>query len=250
MLSREEATSSAPNWFDAFRRSWPGQISRPGSWWPYVFGEHETWKGGGPMFVVGADDRDGRPGGYAAYSMKRDPVSGDGRLEVREVVAADPDVSLALWRFLFEVDLITTISAEVGVDDPLRWRLADFRALKVTRESDFLWARILDPVAALSARTYEIEAELVIEVQDAFWPDAAGRFLICGGPGGAEVSRTTREADVVLDVADLGSLYLGGASAVALGRAGRLDERTDGAVAVADGLFGSRSTRPCCTTAF
>jgi len=250
MLSRDEAVGLAPAWFDAFRRGWPGQLSRPETWWPVVFGEKDTWKGGGEQFVVAADDRDGRPGGYATYRVKDVGESSDRRLEVREVVAADPAVAAALWRYLLEVDLVTSIVAEIGVDDPLRWRLADFRALRVVAEEDMLWARIVDPAGALAARRYEREAELVVEVLDPFWPDAAGRYVVAGGAGGAEAERTTRAADLVLDVADLGSLYLGGVSAAALAVAGRIEERSPGAVEVADGFFGSGSTRPCCTTHF
>ncbi|MGZ4716697.1 MAG: GNAT family N-acetyltransferase [Acidimicrobiales bacterium] len=250
LLSREQAVDLAPGWFDAFRRSWPGQVSRPATWWPIVFGEHQTWKGGGGQFVVAAEAADRGPGGYATYRVITDPGSNGRRLEVRELVAADPVVARALWRYLFDVDLVTTIVAEVGVDDPLRWWLADFRAMRVTGERDFLWARIVDPAAALAARRYEREAELVVEVVDGFCPGVAGRYLVAGGPGGAEAERTSRPADLVMDVADLGSLYLGGFSARTLASSGRIDERSAGAVVVADAFFGSSSTRPCCATRF
>ncbi len=247
---REEAVERAPGWFDAFRRSWPGEVSRPASWWPFVFGEKETWRGGGPQFVVGIDDTDHRPGGYAIYRVADGPGPHERRLRVRDFVAADPVVRDQLWQYLLGVDLITTIEADVGLDDALRWRLTDFRALRVTSERDFLWARVMDPAAALAARRYEREAELVVEVVDEARPDVAGRYSVAGGPEGASCERTSAAADLSMDVAELGSLLLGGASARALGEAGRISARSAGALAVADGFFGTTSTRPHCSTPF
>ena len=58
MLSREEAIEAAPAWFEAYRLSRPGEINRPASWWPAVFGEQLTWKGGGPMLIVACEPDD------------------------------------------------------------------------------------------------------------------------------------------------------------------------------------------------
>ncbi len=194
LLSPDEAVERAPAWFDAYRRSWPGEVSRPASWWPYVFGEKETWRGGGPQFVVAVEDTDDRPGGYAIYRVTDGPGPGDRKLRVRELVAADEGVREQLWRYLFGVDLVTVIDADLGVDDPLRWRLTDFRAMRVTGERDFLWARVVDPVAALAARRYEREAELVVEVIDDTRPGGSGRYSVAGGPGGATCERTSAAA--------------------------------------------------------
>jgi predicted acetyltransferase len=250
LLSREEAVERAPGWFDAFRRTWPGEVSRPASWWPFVFGEKETWRGGGPQFVVGIDDTDDRPGGYAIYRVADGPGPHGRRLRVRDLVAADPVVRDQLWQYLLGVDLVTTVEADVGLDDPLRWRFTDFRALRVTSEHDFLWARVMDPAAALAARRYEREAELVVELADEARPDVAGRYAVAGGPEGASCERTSASADLSMDVAELGSLLLGGASARALGEAGRISARSAAALAMADGFFGSTSTRPHCSTPF
>ena len=62
-------------------------------------------------------------------------------------------------------------------------------------------------------------------------------------------TRTDRDADLVLRRADLGALYLGGVSASTLARAGRVEERTSGAVARADRFFAAHPT-PWCSTHF
>jgi predicted acetyltransferase len=51
---------------------------------------------------------------------------------------------------------------------------------------------------------------------------ASGHFRVVSEQGRASVTRTEDAAEVTLDAETLGSLYLGGASASALTRAGRL----------------------------
>ena len=72
--------------------------------------------------------------------------------------------------------------------------------MAVTRLGESLWVRVLDAPAALSARTYAAPGRVVFEVVDALRPDgdAAGRFVLDGGPDGAEARRTTDEPDLVL----------------------------------------------------
>ncbi|HKA94191.1 MAG TPA: sterol carrier protein domain-containing protein, partial [Acidimicrobiia bacterium] len=127
----------------------------------------------------------------------------------------------------------------VPVDEPLRWLLRESRRMRVTRLGDSLWVRVLDAPAALSARTYAIPGRVVLEVRDDVRPDgaAAGRFALDGGPEGADARRTRDEPDLVLDVASLGGILLGGVRASTLARAGLIEERSAGALAVADAMF-------------
>jgi len=55
LISRAEAIELAPAWHDAMRRGRVGEVTRPASWWPVIFGEEETWKGGGKVFVVACE---------------------------------------------------------------------------------------------------------------------------------------------------------------------------------------------------
>ncbi len=72
------------------------------------------------------------------------------------------------------------------------------------------------------------------------------RVIRCSSPWSQP---TNAAADLRLDVADLGSLLLGGVSARDLFRVGRVEELHDGAVARADAFFGWPSA-PFCTTRF
>ncbi len=107
--------------------------------------------------------------------------------------------------------------------------------------------------AALMARRYGAADELVLEVSDTFCPWNAGRWRIetAGEPGAAvaEVNQTTKAADLTLDTTDLAAMYLGGVRPTELGRAGRIGERTPGALVRANTLFAAQRT-PWCMTMF
>jgi predicted acetyltransferase len=254
LVTNVEAIELGPVWFDQFRRARVGEVSRPSSWWPMIFGEAKTWKGGGRPFVVVAEPTDGRPGGYASYRVDHERPGGEGVLEVREVVAADPEVGAALWRYLLDVDLVTTVEADVATDDELPWRLVDGRAYRPVGTLDFLWARIVDPAGALSARRYPVTDSLVLAVDDAFVPANSGRFRIQGGPDGAEVSRLEPGAggdvDLALGISELSSIYLGGFVVSRLARAGRVWAASAEVLGRADRFFASDGAGPCCSTSF
>jgi predicted acetyltransferase len=127
------------------------------------------------------------------------------------------------------------------VDEPLRWLLADSRRLRVTHVADDLWVRLLDIPAALAARRYATSGRLTFAVSDAFLPELAGRYTLEGAPDGAACARSDvgsdHGADLALDVAALGAVYLGGVSFSTLAQAGLIREETPGALARADALF-------------
>ena len=93
--------------------------------------------------------------------------------------------------------------------------------------------RLVDVEAALSGRGYAGEGSVVLDVRDRFCTWNEGRWRLAGG----EAVRTSDDADIALDVSDLGSVYLGGFTFRDLQRAGRLDELTEGAVYLADAIF-------------
>jgi predicted acetyltransferase len=115
------------------------------------------------------------------------------------------------------------VAAPRPADEPLRWMLDDPRAMRVTRQSDSLWIRLLDVRAALAARAYDVGGTLVLAIEsDPLCPGNEGRWRLDGGPGGATCARVTAAPDLVIDPQALGSLYLGGMSAALLASAGRI----------------------------
>jgi predicted acetyltransferase len=110
---------------------------------------------------------------------------------------------------------------------------------------DGVWVRLVDVPAALAARRLGPGDPVVIELADAFGPWNAGRWRV----GAAGVERTTADAELACDVTALGSVYLGGFSFRQLARAGRIEERREGALARADALFAS-DRAPWCPEIF
>jgi predicted acetyltransferase len=190
-----------------------------------------------PRYVAVHRDAGGVPDGYTSYQL-----SESGTLTVDEIITADDAVHTALVRFLIGHDLATEIIfRHTPPEHPLRWQLEDFAAGVVSLNTDWLWVRLLDVPAALSARGWFADGELVLDVDDPFENDR-NRYLLTVRDGKAECVPTDREPDLSLDVSDLGSVYLGGTSPSTLVRAGHIRARHPDAAARADALF--RGERP------
>src|SRR3954454_325262 len=180
----------------------PGMLDRPGPWWRDRLDDPESLRHGAqPLQAVITED------GYALYAVR--PDSGEdgpaGEVRVRELVAARPDAHAQLWAFLLDQDLTRTITWRLApVDEPLWLALTDPRAVRMTL-TDSLWVRLLNVPAALGARSYAIDADVVIAVADRFCEWNTGRYRLSGD--GCE--RTQAAADLALDVCPLAAAYLG-----------------------------------------
>jgi predicted acetyltransferase len=240
LVEEDAARKLFPEIFDRARRIQPGAVQRVDEWWPDQFFWPEPDERGTRFYCV-YESPEGRLDGYAAYRTEMRWDNGaHGTVHVRDLVTITPTARAVLWRYLLDVDLTENVAAwVVPLDEPLRWLLAEPRRMRVGRLAESLWLRVLDAPAAFEARTYSAPGRVVFDVRDQFRPGggAAGRFELEGGPDGAEARRTAAEPDLALDVAELGALLLGGVRASTLARAGLVDERTAGALAVADAMF-------------
>ena len=127
-------------------------------------------------------------------------------------------------------------------------QLADARRLR-RRLTDGMWIRLVDVPGALARRRYRTEGALTLDVCDASCPWNRGRFRLEAGPLGASAARATGIPDLALDAADLAAAYLGTTSFHSLAGAGQVVERSPGAVARADTLFGW-APAPWCPNVF
>ncbi|WP_411071166.1 GNAT family N-acetyltransferase [Streptomyces sp. cmx-4-25] len=182
----------------------------------------------------------GEPEGFVSYRTDdkwddaKQPVN---TATVRDLVAVTPAAERALWLYLCSLDWVTTVrSGYRAPDDPLPDLLPDPRAARTVSHADMLWVRVLDVPRLLEGRAYPVADALVLEVRDADGL-AGGRFRLDASPEGASCVRTDASADLVLDVAELGTLAFGDRSAVRLARLGRVEEPTPGATARAELLF-------------
>lgn len=173
--------------------------------------------------LVRYDSPTGEPEGFVNYVVKD---SGDfvrHTVEVDYLAAATDEARTALWRFLLEMDLVSEVHISLqGTDEPLPQLVSDVRGARVANLEDHLWVRILDLVAALSARRYESDGELVLDVSDDLG-FAEGRFRMTVTGGVATVAPTTDPADVSLPARALGSVYLGHPTARGLATAGVIE---------------------------
>lgn len=191
--------------------------------------------------------------GYARFKVSS-PWTGDqidGEVEILELEAAGSTARAALWRFLFDLDLIRRFRAYgVAVDEPLRFLLSDPRAMTTTL-TDSTYVRIVDLPKALAGRCYGADLDVVVQVTDHLLEHNDGLFRIqveTGQP--ARVAEAgSRRPDVSLGVRELGSIYLGGVPLTALQRAGLVTERTPGAVAAMSMAF-DWPIKPFCPDGF
>ncbi|MEU0401114.1 GNAT family N-acetyltransferase [Streptomyces sp. NPDC006197] len=235
VLRRAECGEILEAVYDRYRRTQPGALSRPPRWWALRAGQPPIAPA--PRYVAVHRDADGTPDGYASYAIGEDRT-----LTVDETIVCDDAVFTALARFVLEHDLISTVVFKhVPPGHPLRLQLADFRAGEVSKDTDWLWVRLLDVPGALTARGWFTDGELVLDVEDPFLGEH-GRHLLTVRDGKAECVPTDREPDLSLDVRDLGAVYLGGTAPSTLVRAGHVRAHHPGAAARADALFrGERS---------
>ena len=240
-IERTEAMEKFPGIWDAARRTFPGMHNRSEGWWEYRVLRDPPWPAppGFSSLMNVLYEEHGVPLGFARYRVKEqyDRGSANSVLSVNSLFGSTDAAYSALWQHIFGVDLIGTIEAEWRrADEPLYAMLADPRRL-VRRPSDTLWVRIIDTPRALAARKYATSGELVIELTDEFCPWNAGRYVLQGGPDGAQCNASTaKPADLTMSVNELGAIYLGGTRAYQLARAGRIEGSTE-AVARADAMF-------------
>jgi predicted acetyltransferase len=236
LLEPEEALEVLPPVFERIRLDWPGMFSRNRLWWENreVKDPEERREGAGPKRWI-AYEREGTIEGYAAYRHKPGWEEGSTVAEMRvvEALGATPEALRDLWAYLLAIDWIATVKAFLlPPDHPLFLLLATPRRMRY-RMGDSLWVRPVDVGAALSGRRYSDEGSIVFAVADDFCPWNEGSWKLEGGAA----ARTDDDPDLSVPVQSLGSALLGGVSFASLARAGRLDERKDGAIARADAMF-------------
>jgi predicted acetyltransferase len=241
-VTPEEAEELFPPLWESLMRERPGVFRRTPEWWrTRTLRLPEAEKSTPKRFV--ALDVDGAMQAYAIYRQhpKFEQGVSTARLEVVEAIGATPQATAEIWRFLLDVDWYATLEAGLlPRDHPLFLLLATPRRAQFW-SGDALWIRLVDVGAALSGRAYAGDERVVFDVRDAVCPWNEGRWRVTG----EGATRTDDDAEIALDVAALGSAYLGAISFAELRAALRLEERRDGAVARADALFAWRPLPWC-----
>jgi predicted acetyltransferase len=252
----DEVRRYGPELHDRFRRTQAGALARDEVSWRLRTGELRNpyrgdWAQPEAVLCRGAD---GTPAGLARYRVDGEWRDGDPdyRLIVHDLFAAHQPAAAALWRHLLSVEWVTRVAvSSIAPDDPLPLLLDNPRACvpQASTGADHLWLRILDVARALEARSYAAPGRLVLEVADrlGYTP---GRFALTAGPDGSGSAGITGEpADLAMDVAALGTLYLGDQTVHRLAAAGLVAEQRPGAISQADDMLRTPS-RPWCPDGF
>ncbi len=246
LIDKDEAAKVLPEIFDRQRRTRAGEPNRsPGYWTQLLADLPHHRQGTSARFHAVCDE------GYVLYRSRFGSSVFRGErtdIMVEELRGDTADVEAALWRFVLDLDLVGQVTVKKApVDEPVRWRLADPRQLRLVGIEDRLYLRILDTAAAFEARGYQAEGRLVLDVlppstSEGEADPAPGRWVLEAGPDGASCrrARAGEEPDLRLDLPALGSLYLGGFPASLLAAGGRIEELRAGGLSVADALLVTR----------
>lgn len=226
LVDAHTAKEQWPLLHDRVRRTRIGEVSA--HQWLWDHNSRDAWQ-----FLLHYDDT-GTVDGAANYRTPWSPdVATAGVVEVDWLEATSATGYSDLWMLLTGLDLTRrVIAGKRPVDEPLRWQLADPRALRITRHSDNLWVRLVDVPAALANCTYQVEGALVLDIADSFCPWNQGYWHLDGGPDGAHCHRAVsgRAPDLTLDAVTLGSIFLGGTTLGSLAAAGLIIEHRPGAL--------------------
>lgn len=256
LVNRTKAREILPDLYDRCAANQPGEIGRPELRWDSELGITEVpgrpaWKGQ----VVIHRDAAGEPDGYARFHGEENwqDMAPEHVMLLDELRGVTIEAELDLWRHLLQMDLTATIKAEVRRSmEPLKWHLADPRAVQVAGLTDFLWVRVLDVARVLGERSYDRDGELVLEVSDDLdgTPGpAAGRYQLRVREGVATCEQTDADADLTIDIRALSAASLGGTRLADASRTLPFIEHRPGAMREADGLLRTAEP-PWCSTWF
>jgi predicted acetyltransferase len=247
-VERDRLLADGPAIVERVRLLTPGQVEFHGILWERLLGLDDDTRLKDLRYLR-YDDEHGVAQGFAVYQVTEQEGRFDGAVvKISQLVSATDDAYAGLWQHFLAMDLVDEVRAPLrSVDEPVRWQLADFRAVAERPRHDHLWVRVLDVPAALTGRSYHAPAHLVLDVNDDLG-FAAGRWLLTISSDGTAVVAPLEgdipdDADAIaLGVRELGSIYLGGVSAVTLARAGLIEQLTPGAAAVVERSFRSTTT--------
>jgi len=237
----QEFADYAPGVFGAARVQRAGQMDRDTEWWNRTLGRdgYPPSEGLPAVWLLHAGP-DG-PDGLLAWRAE-----GQGglippfpKVNVWDLTAATETAYRDLWAYLSGIDGVDEVALSTrAVDEPVRWLLPDARTLLMTEWVDFVWLRLLDVPAALTARRYQVPGELVLEVvDDQAGGYASGRYRLTADGDDVSCEPTAAEPDLQISQRGLASIYLGGFRLAPQRLAGAAVERRRGALARVDLMF-------------
>ncbi len=202
----------------------------------------------GPAHMAVAHAADATPVGYIVYHVRNDKTGHPTRAQellVKDFIWLTPDAYRSLWTWLARHDLVGRIDwPRAPLDDPATELFVEPRLLN-KQSRDGIWLRIVDVARSLEARGYQTSGSITLEVApDDLTPWNGGRYALECSPDGATVKSSRGQADLMVSIKALASLYNGYRSARQLAAWG-LVEGDDSALARATQIFATRHVPHC-----
>ncbi|HUF98395.1 MAG TPA: GNAT family N-acetyltransferase [Ilumatobacter sp.] len=244
LLPADEIMSVIPPLYPKIAMRRPGRITRPIEFdRNFIYDEAITLSSA--SYVVVHLDEHGTPDGFVSYSLKANDDFTVLRGELHDIFSGTDAGELALWQFLFDIDLVNEWTAdERPVDDLARWASNDIRAYQVKSIDDEQWVRLVDVDRCLQARSYgSANGSVVISVIDNIIDDNSHRWRISAD--GA--NRTDEPADLIAPIEALSAAYLGGRSWHVLAVTAGVECLREDAMTEADTLFATNPLPHCGT---
>ena len=232
IVAPSEARKHLAEIYERWRLATPGGLYSPSALWDDVLADHEVHRhGAGELMALL------HPDGFVMYRNRR--TSDTSRVaQVGKFCAATPEAHAALWRALVGLDLVHAVTVTTHPADPLPYLLTDARRASVTHTEDGLWLRPLDVPTMLQARVYLADLSVVLDV-------GGEKYALDVRDGRARCTPTDAQPDVTLDVAAVGSLYLGAHRATDLGAGYRAQCKDPLVLAALDRAFASDVPAQC-----
>lgn len=222
--------------YDRVARDQAGWLVRGDRWFRERAG---AWTARSHAYAYAAVDGEGRTAGYIVYHHTKGGEDEFYGLEVDELVAAERDATLVLWRLLASNRGVSGhVAYHGGPEEPLFLLLAE---QDTSVEQDWRWmTRIVDLPGAIAARGWppHADVEVALEVADPQIQDNTGRWVLRvrdgegllerGGDGGARCT-----------IGALAPLYTGMVPARTLARIGLIDGADEATLGALDTAFAS-----------
>jgi predicted acetyltransferase len=207
-----------------------------------------TDQNSGPVHTAICRNSAGEGVGYVVYTLNSNKVTHRARaqeIEIRDLTWLDIDVCRALWAFLARHDLVgRVVWHKVPLDDPTPELLMEPRLLHA-QHTEGVWFRVVDVARALTERGYCADGEIVLGVTaDRLSPWNEGAYHLSVADGVAEVTKTSRTAEITFPIKSLASAFCGYRRVAQLAHWGLLDGEAS-ATARADSLFATIQAPHC-----
>ncbi|MFC5379715.1 GNAT family N-acetyltransferase [Aquipuribacter nitratireducens] len=241
LVEDDDLLDVGPDLFEAARLRMPGAVGRNEVGWLRLLEripapEADTARP--PRLRVVHEGQDGTVDGYARVGLDERWEDGGPAYTatVHDLTALDPRVAAVLWRFVLDLDLVRSVTAEHrSPADLLRHLPVDGRAVRASVR-DGHWWRVLDTPALLSTRRWSAPGRLVLQVVDPDGPAGGTWRLDVDEDGHAEVVPTDALPDLTLPVHAVPAVATGVRPLPLLAAAGGLDEHRPGGVALLERL--------------